>query len=990
MRRPSTLASALCTLLALTGCNTEAGPEELGCEFGDVVPRTIEVGVGTAVEIHVQCTFSGDVTLARDRALAATLRVVGADTTLDDATFSDAGLLTLTATMTPGAADEPSRGTLSLDEPAGALTTGRLFFHVGDDALRTEFADQPGDECFMICSDDTGRQAEGHFDGASCACATPTLVALEVELEPAQVYTWAESDALRLGSLSRNGAVPTETRRLDASVDLPGLDPTTLVHQEQMLIRNGSGGDPHLLWWGVSAAPGVPAIYAAMVPITPDGEFGAPVVLDVAESLVLPPVFVSAVELLQPTDPTALPRPMLLYAHQSAEAPMAWALVELFSGASGTGVGIFANEPTWGEVTPEEVQAGTASVGLTRVGAASRDPREGISPDTEARAWSVRPDPTDASAMQVSIYTGAGAGLMLESRGSLAPATASACWNVGPAPGGFIVSHQARLAADSGTSTAASTTGAGGMHYASASGEALGLAPLHDFAGRAFSPGADVAAAGSCAPTTPSTWPAIPFDDDGNGAVWVRPTLPHGYDAKRPGSYSLMFWVSPGAMTVPPGGTTPLTPTHAMPLLAADPAMPSALSGTLRALGQINGSHVALTQPLSTTTCTPEAPCTTPMATASVDGGRGLQLVFTGTGAPTVVAAYGDILVGVDPLRDICIDFYDRVVPPVIVTNPNTLDTLVVLTGMEGDFSGQLGVIHVEETGEHDGLHPFGLADEGGSVVRTLLADEGSVIFVHAGGRGGLSLERAERADLMDLAEGTTSTLNTTALGSVDGLTWDERMPAQTFTVTAAPTDRGQETLPAGGAQVAAGDGLRWAALMQAGDDSSCGGVDLIFGGAGTVQRQELSPASADGSCEGVERGALVGDFLGTGGAQLLTQRVEGTDLTLRLFYLTDTGLFAVDFGSYALPYPGAPVEIWGADLDHDGLTDVMLDLATREGVLIGFSDGLGGARDGLHSVMGVSPGLTSIPGPAPGIAAHFGKGTKSSTSSASTRPQLL
>lgn len=153
-------------------------------------------------------------------------------------------------------------------------------------------------------------------------------------------------------------------------------------------------------------------------------------------------------------------------------------------------------------------------------------------------------------------------------------------------------------------------------------------------------------------------------------------------------------------------------------------------------------------------------------------------------------------------------------------------------------------------------------------------------------------------------------------------------------------------------------------------------------------------------TCEGQEHPVARGDFLGTGGEQVLTFDGQGFNM---LYHSTEPKslgtslpekfIVARDGGRWKVIGPNEPGSVGtivAEDFNGDGLTDLAIDQNDGGGMVILFSDGLGGTLPSSGIIDGVSGVLG---GGQSGIMARpfgFGKGTKATASQTSTKPQLL
>ena len=145
----------------------------------------------------------------------------------------------------------------------------------------------------------------------------------------------------------------------------------------------------------------------------------------------------------------------------------------------------------------------------------------------------------------------------------------------------------------------------------------------------------------------------------------------------------------------------------------------------------------------------------------------------------------------------------------------------------------------------------------------------------------------------------------------------------------------------------------------------------------------------SDDFCPDVGGGIVArGDFLGTGSEQVVLFDGETFSLvhtTIKEFQIPEKVVMEKedDFFGLTLPPTGVVNTIAQGDYNGDGLMDLAID--TSEGVLIAFSDGNGGTL----SVSGAVPGLSAIVDTLGPPTYKFGSGTKKSTTTTRSRPQL-
>ncbi|MBL4635546.1 MAG: hypothetical protein JKY56_16925, partial [Kofleriaceae bacterium] len=498
---PSVLTLLLATSIStLFGCAEDEKPEptpfSLSCELTQIRPATIPLLTPTQVEVRAQCDVSeANIEAAKLAVAAATLRIEDTEHSELRMLLSDSGQLTASAIVT---ASKRRKRTFSIYEEgvsdlAEAIITGSLHVHDKEEDIVAEFGTPEPDACFVLCTGTDGVQSEAYVEGATCECASPTLISFADV--PAEYYTWTEGSQLQIVRLDRvQGQDPVRTT---LSVEL-ATEPLPFTESQTLVTRNANE-EPTLLWWGLSQAG---AIVSVQIPLLSDG-FGKSLLSNSTLFEATPAVFVSSMELWQQPEP-APPIPVFLFAHLEGKTEMAWSLVGLFSGV--TGASLLTTTPLWGEVSPEEVMVGTAQAGFTRDGF-DRNPQHGIDLTLHARAWSVRPDPANQSQVRITTYLGDGDGLTPEYAGVLPAPSSPQCWNLSPAPGGHLVSHHS-LSAD----------GAGGFYYASPDIDStFGMAQILDLRGQnLFASSTTV----SCEIGTPQSWDGI-SDPNTEGSVWA-------------------------------------------------------------------------------------------------------------------------------------------------------------------------------------------------------------------------------------------------------------------------------------------------------------------------------------------------------------------------------------------------------------------------------------------------------------------------------------
>lgn len=145
---------------------------------------------------------------------------------------------------------------------------------------------------------------------------------------------------------------------------------------------------------------------------------------------------------------------------------------------------------------------------------------------------------------------------------------------------------------------------------------------------------------------------------------------------------------------------------------------------------------------------------------------------------------------------------------------------------------------------------------------------------------------------------------------------------------------------------------------------------------------------ASDDYCPDVSGIVGRGDFLGTASEQLLL--LDGNKFSLvhastKEFQIPEKVVMEKDTDFYGLTAPPTTVinTVNTGDYNGDGLTDVAID--TSNGVYIAFSDGNGSTL----SISGIVPGLSAVVDTFGPPQYSFGSGTKKSTTTTRSRPQL-
>ncbi|NOY90960.1 MAG: hypothetical protein GXP55_07075 [Deltaproteobacteria bacterium] len=921
------LAVGLLSLLACCGSDRRGArvPPESRCGEITATPRTIEVGAWTYVEFRTLCEVDDSLESLRLRLPDLDLGVVGTQQRQfepSEITLEADGTLTTRLELMPTSptAAGGNLGAVSIVDrlrPSLELASGMLYMHDADATLVERYAAPVTASCFLTCRDGRGRVQRGPFEGGVCSCDPPQLLKLgagHVELHAS--VNDGSLDVLRLdrlpdGTLERTGV----------SVWL-GTRHTSFARQELSVIESESGL-PFALWWGVTSEPDA-HFDSVIVPIL-EHRLGESRLLKEDALDAHPLAQLAAMELLRGDSPEAPPHPVWLYVEHAADGSLRWNAAQLFTGSSGLDASFSEPAATWLGVTPESFLVGASFLGITRSGDAAGDARRGVG-SAEFVSWSLR---RSAGRPEQVVLTTLRSGSAEQSAEYVASPWRH-CWQLGPAPGGFVLTERPR-------------TAGGGLwgqaYFVSSAGRALHLAPLLDSTGRR--PLAGAATTGACALGTPSRWQGLPDWRGDQGSLWMAASPNPGLPATWL-SYDLQ-----GSVGVPPGTEDPILPQLTIPLTVD--ALPETSSGELRTWASVASTRLALTHVPQAASCADGRSCAFSLVRARLGGfvAYDLGLAYTGEGSPQLaLLADGEA----DPVARLALQDAGLAARTSWVLGPGPLGLFAMF-----EDGADLWVARLQQG---DAVAPLGVRlATGGVPMGVFVGPAHSIVWLVANRSGEVEVQEGSLEDLRRVADGGSDQVSVSPLGVVDGLPTGARSSLRVFSATAPAF-----SLP--GEPVAEVADARWVAWVERRSDP-CAAPRLVVASVDRVEGQEVDVSRVGHACEGGDRPVAMGHFLGRDGQQWISVRREEGLLTLRLWYLGAQGLMVHELASLPLPATFPSPLVWVGDLDSDGLTDVFVDRFDADGVLVGLSDGQGGLR-GLQLLPGVSEHLVPTRGSVP------------------------